>query len=178
MSKSLAEHLAEVRRAIPTGTGKTQANATKPVDEQVDLSEYRPISAHERSILTSLLQSSGPEATAFLPQLEGMMVQSSCTCGCPTISLAVAEHHARTPFRRNIVADMLGEASDGTVGLLVFQARGKLTCLEVYDLAGREGPFGLPNADTIYPFTTSRDEPTKSGASEPVLSESRADTQS
>jgi hypothetical protein len=158
MPKSLAEYLSEVRRAIPIGTQQqdAQANTTAPINNKVDLSTYRPISAKEKELLLALLHRSGPAAEVFLPQLEGMLVCPDCTCGCPTMSLAIADEHPRASFRGNIVADMLGEASDGTVGLLVFQAGGKLTCLEAYDLAGRKGRYSFPPAEAIYPYEKSK----------------------
>jgi hypothetical protein len=44
---------------------------------------------------------------------------------------------------------MTGEASDGLVGLILWQAGGKLTGLEAYDLAGRDQPFELPMPETL-----------------------------
>jgi hypothetical protein len=164
MPKSLAEFLSEVRRAIPVGNRNAQAKATAPITDDVDLSEYRPITPQEKALLTGLLHSSDPAALAFLPQLEGMLAHPNCTCGCPTMALAIAEQHPRTSFRGNIVADMLGEASDGTVGLLLFQAGGKLTCLEAYDLAGRTGRYEFPPAESIYPFEAASNQPQKPGA--------------
>ena len=148
MSKSLAEYLAEVRRAIPAGTGLADAKSTAPINEDVDLSTYRPLEAQERAVVTAMLFQSGPKKQEFLPQLEGLMVQRGCTCGCPSLSFAPPPNGTRIKlYSPNIVADMTGEATDGLVGLLLWQAGGKLTGLEAYDLAGREEPtnYQLPN---------------------------------
>ncbi|SDF67212.1 hypothetical protein [Terriglobus roseus] len=161
MPKSLAEHLSEVRRAIPVGDRDAQANSTAPINDHVDLSQYRPITPQEKALLTAMLHSSGPEALAFLPQLEDMMVKhSECTCGCPSLEFAPPPDETRTAYRySNIVADMYGYANDvppetnhGMMGLILWQAGGKLTGLEAYDLAGRpEGkPYPLPDLETIH----------------------------
>ncbi|MEZ2348161.1 hypothetical protein [Terriglobus sp. RCC_193] len=68
--RSLASLLSEVRRAIPVGDHEAQANATAPIKDHVDLSEYRPITPQEKSLLTAMLHGSGPATLAFLPQLE------------------------------------------------------------------------------------------------------------
>lgn len=49
---------------------------------------------------------------------------------------------------------MTGEAIDGLVGLILWQAGGKLTGLEAYDLAGREEytQYQLPKPKTITSF--------------------------
>jgi len=160
MHKSLAEHLSEVRRAIPVGDHAPQTNVTAPINDHVDLTDYRPITPQEKAIVTAMLHSSDPAALAFLPQLEGMLVIPNCTCGCPSITFAPPPDDTRIPFpHQNIVADMYGyandmppEANNGMMGLILWQAGGKLSGLEIYDLAGRpEGrPYPLPNVETIH----------------------------
>lgn len=153
MRKSLAEHLAEVRRAIPTRGREASADEQATACIQgPDLSNYRPLSSEERDFLTHLLQNAEPDATAFLPQLEGMLAQASCTCGCPTISLAVAQHHPPVPYRNRFVADMVGGSADAMVGILLIQAGGKLLELEVYAFGDITGPFGLPEPKTLQPL--------------------------
>lgn len=50
---------------------------------------------------------------------------------------------------------MTGEATDGLVGLILWQAGGKLTGLEAYDLAEREPPtpYELPRPETLATFS-------------------------
>lgn len=153
MPKSLAEHLAEVRRAIPTR--RHEASADEQVTASIqgpDLSTYRPLSTEERDFLTHLLQHAQPDATAFLPQLEGMLAKANCTCGCPTISLAVAQHHTPVSFPKRFVADMVGGSADAMVGILLIQAGGKLVELEVYAFGDITAPFSLPAPETLQPI--------------------------
>lgn len=62
MPKSLAQHLSEVRRAIPVGDRDAQANTTAPITDHVDLTDYRPITPQEKAILTAMLQLEGATA--------------------------------------------------------------------------------------------------------------------
>jgi len=139
----------------------TQANATAPITDHVDLTDYRPITPQEKALLTAILHSTTPSATVFLPQLEGMLVKhSGCPCGCPSLTFAPPPDETRITFpHQNIVADMYGyaddvppEANHGMMGLILWQAGGKLTSLEAYDLAGRPdgNPYPLPTLETIH----------------------------
>jgi hypothetical protein len=155
MSKSLAEYLAEVRRAIPVEAGLEDAGSTAPINEKVDLSTYRPLEERERAVIAAMLSQCGPKEQEFLPQLDGLMVQRGCTCGCPSLSFAPPPDGTRIDlYRQNIVADKTGEAVDGLVGLLLWQAGGKLTGLEAYDLAGRQDAtqYQLPKPETVASF--------------------------
>ncbi len=156
MSKSLADYLAEVRRAIPTGDRQEDAQSTASINDAVDLSTYRLLASQEKAVIEALLNQSGPKEHAFLPQLEDMMVQRSCTCGCPSLAFAPPPDGTRIDlYHQNIVAEMTGEATDGLVGLILWQAGGKLTGLEAYDLAGREPPtpYELPRPETLARFS-------------------------
>jgi hypothetical protein len=55
MSKSLADYLSEVRRAIPVGQvlGDPHATATAPINDSVDLSKYRPVTPQEQAAALS-----------------------------------------------------------------------------------------------------------------------------
>jgi hypothetical protein len=155
MSKSVAEHLAEVRRAIPVEAGLADARSAAPINEEVDLSTYRPLEQRERAVIAAMLRQSGPKEQEFLPQLDGLLVQRGCTCGCPSLSFAPPPDGTRIDlYPQNIVADMTGEAVDGLVGLILWQAGGKLTGLEAYDLAGRSDAtqYQLPKPETIASF--------------------------
>ena len=156
MSRSLAEYLAEVRRAIPTGERQEYAQSTASINDTVDLSTYRLLAPQEKAVIEALLNQSGPKEHAFLPQLEDMMVQRRCTCGCPSLAFAPPPDGTRIDlYHRNIVAEMTGEAMDGLVGVILWQAWGQLTGLEAYDLAGREPPtpYQLPRAETLATFS-------------------------
>jgi hypothetical protein len=186
MPKSLASLLSEVRRAIPVGDRDAQANATAPITDHVDLTDYRPITPQEKALLTAMLHSTTPPATAFLPQLEGMLVKSGCTCGCPSIDFAPPPDETRIAFpHQNIVSDMFGYTTEGPhndaehlVGLILWQAGGKLTSLEVYDFADRglSEPYPLPILETLHaanfnqPGTPDSESPQREPEPSPISS--------
>jgi hypothetical protein len=156
MSKSFAEYLADVRRAIPTKNGSANIPSAAPINEDADRSTYRPIESQEKAVIAAMLCQNGPREQEFLPQLEGLMVQRRCTCGCPSLSFAPPPDGTRIDlYRQSIVADVTGESVDGLVGLILWQAGGKLTGLEAYDLAGREPStsYQLPKPETIISFS-------------------------
>jgi hypothetical protein len=109
----------------------------------------------EKAFLVTMLDHTGPEAQVFLPQLEWLVVKSGCSCGCPSLDFAPLPVSARVdaPYT-NIVAHMNGESSDGLAGVILWQAGGRLTGLEVYDLAGRDDttPYELPRIETLAKF--------------------------
>lgn len=112
----------------------------------------RPLTPDEEKLLRWILEHGSDEAKSYLPQIEGMQARSSCTCGCPSISLTVS---AGAPLaiitKDRVVADLSGQAPEGvSVGILIFQDGGKLTELEFYpyDDAGK---FSLPTIESLSP---------------------------
>jgi hypothetical protein len=120
-------------------------------------SAQRALTVDEIALLKALLERGGHEA--FLPQLEVAGVTGGCSCGCPTIGIAVPESNAVRTAAPKILVDVLGDVDGRTVGVLVFQAGGMLTELEVYDICGVDGKFGLPAIESIRPLesTSERD---------------------
>ncbi len=119
----------------------------------------RPLTQEEEKLLRWILEHGSDEAKSYLPQLEGMQAESSCTCGCPSISLVVHIDAAEIVGAKDrIVADLSGQAPERvTLGVLLFQDNGRLSELEFYpyDDAGK---FSLPTIESLAPFETS--EPT------------------
>lgn len=77
-----------------------------------------------------------------------------CACGCPTVDLRVAEGIPAAQVQDNPIGDALGAVDGKTVGVMLLQSGGYLTCLEVYDLNDGEipRPFGLPDLKSLRPF--------------------------
>ena len=112
----------------------------------------RPLTEEERAIAEYLLLHAGaPGAAAFVPQLDSARVIGRCSCGCPTVDLAIPPELRVADFpAERLVADATGKVGGKIVGAMVFQDQGLLTLLEVYrweDLS--EEPFGLPTVETI-----------------------------
>jgi len=92
-----------------------------------------------------------------------MRAVRSCTCGCPTIDLALSEGvplgdvNAHSPL-----CDLMGRTAKGElVGVILFQNAGKLSGLEGYSLNGEiqgdSHEFAFPTIESLKEF----------GASEP-----------
>ena len=79
---------------------------------------------------------------------------SNCTCGCPTVSLGVSPEHVSASYPRRLVVDLTGGTPDFLVGVVLFQAGGKLAELEVYAFADITGPSSLPLVETLHSFET------------------------
>jgi hypothetical protein len=113
----------------------------------------RPLTQEEERLLRWILEHGSDEAKSYLPHIQGMRAKSSCSCGCPSISLVVS-HNALpvADVKERIVADLSGQTAEGiSVGVLLFQDDGKLSELEIYPYDD-EGAFGLPTIESLSPF--------------------------
>jgi hypothetical protein len=110
----------------------------------------RPLTQEEEKLLRWALEHGSNEARSYLPQIEGMRAKRSCSCGCPSITLAVSNDvPAVATGRERIVFDLSGRTAEGaSVGLLILQDEGKLTEMEIYPY-GDEGEFGLPTIESL-----------------------------
>jgi hypothetical protein len=124
----------------------------------------RPLSVEEENLLRWILEHGSEEARSFLPQIEGMKAVRSCTCGCPTIRLVVADGVPLGSSQNRILCDLVGRTANGElIGLLLFQGGGELLDLEVYSLDGEAGPpeFGFPTIESFRDFRAG--DPAQSG---------------
>jgi hypothetical protein len=108
----------------------------------------RTLTEQERVFLQAVLRMAHREA--FLEQADVARVRSRCTCGCPTIDLEVPASFCVPGQFSHLLVDELARVEGRTVGVLVFQKAGRLTCLELYDLAGTHTPFDLPAPDDLF----------------------------
>jgi hypothetical protein len=118
---------------------------------------FRPLTPAEEELLRWTLEHGTEEAKSYLPQIERIRAASSCTCGCPSISLVVSDGiPAAVAGKDGVVADLSGQTADGiSVGVLVFQDDGRLSELELYPY-DNDGPFGLPTIESLSPFEVSK----------------------
>ncbi len=147
--RSLSDYLAEVHRGIPSPnvTPPLQQDMTAPIAE--DLSNFRMLSAEESALLTWLLEHGVEGSDQFLCQLPFMKAEPSCSCGCPSLALRVIGHVPPILNQPRMIADYLGKVDGKLVGLILWNAGGQLSELEVYDLEGVDRTFGLPAIETL-----------------------------
>lgn len=116
------------------------------------LSEDRSLTPEEKDLVEFLLRHAAPpEGLAFIPQLDHANVTGRCSCGCPTVDLAVpSEFRVSNPPQCQPLADATGRVDGKVVGVMLFQSGGLLSLLETYRLEDiSDDPFGLPPISTI-----------------------------
>jgi hypothetical protein len=112
----------------------------------------RPLTLEECSLAEHFLRHAGlPGAAAFIPQLTHARATGQCSCGCPTVDLAVPpDMRVSDPPKNRLIADATGRVDGKMVGAMIFQNDGLLTLLEIYRLEDiSENAFGLPPVETI-----------------------------
>jgi hypothetical protein len=110
--------------------------------------ENRPLTTDERSLLEWLILNGSRSAAKYAPQIPRVSVVSRCTCGCPTIDLAVDGKHA--DGGSELVADFVGKSPEGRqVGVILHCRGGQISELEGYAIDEVTGTFGLPRPDDL-----------------------------
>src|SRR6185295_2941406 len=90
----------------------------------------RPLTADEVILLSWLMEHGTPDAARYADQIERVRVAAECTCGCPTIDLAV-DGQPRAAGGSLIISDAVGTTPDGTaVGVILHVRGGALSELE------------------------------------------------
>ena len=148
---SLADELAKLCRSfrvnsVPKGP---RWKLVKEGERATTITLDRPLSDEEHAIAEWLLRNAEPPALDFLPQLKVARVTGRCSCGCPTVDLTIPQDLPREKYRRSPIAEGTGYVGPDMVGLMLFQAGGHLTCLEVYDLSDISHPYPLPALATL-----------------------------
>jgi hypothetical protein len=116
------------------------------------LADKRPLTTEERTLLDWLVAHGLPNARRYAAQLGRVTVASRCTCGCPTIDLAVDGN--QTSWASELIADAEGRSPEGiSVGVILYCREGQLSELEVYPIDEVKGPFALPNPSTLVPLS-------------------------
>lgn len=119
--------------------------------------ENRQLTTEEQTLIEWLIAHGTSEAKNYARQLEGLHVVSRCSCGCPTVDLAVVNAQASTTGPSLILADFLGVTSEGQqVGIILHAREGKISELEVYQLDETVGT-SLPKIETLNPFDRPKD---------------------
>jgi hypothetical protein len=111
--------------------------------------EARELTNKERLLLEEFLRHGTPKSKVYAEQLPYVTVVSRCSCGCPTIDLAVRGQTAPPGSPSQILSDAGGVSPEQVrFGIIVHAREGLISELEVYpiDLAGT---FSLPEIDRI-----------------------------
>src|SRR5687767_905610 len=83
---------------------------------------HRELTAEEKRLLEWLLARSA-EGAEYVSQLMSLAVVARCTCGCPTLDLAVDGRKSRTVGASTILADAVGQSPEGVPVNVILHAR-------------------------------------------------------
>jgi hypothetical protein len=115
--------------------------------------ERRPLTEGERKLLEWLLTNGSADAKPYLSQIANVNVVGKCTCGCPTIDLALGDREQRKTAPSTILADFVGKSPEGVeAGVIVHAREGEVSELEVYAIPDWKGPFNLPSVESLKQF--------------------------
>jgi hypothetical protein len=115
--------------------------------------ERRPLSREERILLEWLIANGSPDAQRYASQVADASVVGTCTCGCPTIDLAVGDRKQRKTAPSLILADFVGKTPEGIeVGVILHAREGEISELEIYAIPQVDGPFNLPSIESLKQF--------------------------
>jgi hypothetical protein len=127
-----------------------ESNAVDPLGGNFSQSERRALSDAERTLLEWLLANGAPDARQFESQIAQVRVVGRCTCGCPTIDLAIGDRERRTIGASHILAEAEGITPEGIeVGVILHAREGQLSELEVYPIPEVDAPFSLPSIASL-----------------------------
>lgn len=113
--------------------------------------DTRPLTTQERGLLRWMLEHGGPEAAAFLPQVDvAEATLWKCACGCASFNMRV-RGLSEAPPGCHPIADFLFGEGESLCGAFVFEQGGILSGLEVYGF-GVDAPKTLPDPAVLRPF--------------------------
>lgn len=112
----------------------------------------RPLTQQEAALLRWMLDNCGPDALAYMDQIDRLRVVSECTCGCPTIDLALDEQPVATTGGSSIIADAEGESPEGFRVNVIVHVRDDVICELEVAAFDNTGPFALPQPSDLRAF--------------------------
>lgn len=127
--------------------------------DAVSIPEDRPLSAHETTLVSWMLEHGIAAAAEFPPQLAEARVVSRCYCGCASVDFAVNGVVPPSGNAIGILADFEYRTAEGHLnGAFVFERTGLLAGLEVWSIDGLSTPTSLPTVEQLQ-LLVSLDQP-------------------
>jgi hypothetical protein len=106
--------------------------------------EFRALTLEEFRLLEWLLAHATALNANYVAQLSRVRVVARCTCGCPTLDLALDDKKFRAVGGSEILADASGHSPEGVpVNVLLHARQGELSELEVISCDGTK-TFSMP----------------------------------
>ena len=111
--------------------------------------EFRDLTFEERRLLEWLIANGNADASAYVSQLAQVKVVARCTCGCPTLDLALGRKKSRTVGVSTILADAVGRSPENVPVNVILHAReGEISELEVIS-CDETKVFGMPTPEML-----------------------------
>jgi hypothetical protein len=111
--------------------------------------EYRELTPEERRLFEWLIANGNAEASGYDSQVSQLKVVARCTCGCPTLDVALGERKSRTVGASTILADAVGQSPEGVPVDVILHAReGEISELEVVSHDATK-VFSLPRPEML-----------------------------
>ncbi len=94
--------------------------------------ECRELSPAERRLFEWLIANGNAEASGYDSQVSQLKVVARCTCGCPSLDVALGKRKSRTVGASTILADAVGQTPEGVpVEVILHASAGEISGLEV-----------------------------------------------
>jgi hypothetical protein len=108
----------------------------------------RPLTDEERRLARWMLENSGPDARAFLGQLEAADATTwRCRCGCASFQFKVPGRPTAPPGVHVLGTFVFGTEAELS-GVFIYENEGTLSGVEVYGLPG-DAPDALPDPESL-----------------------------
>jgi hypothetical protein len=109
----------------------------------------RPFRSEEKALFRWLISHGTAEAAQYAAQVERVQVVSECSCGCPTIGLALDGRLVAQTGGSLIISDLVGTSPEGHKVNVILHVRGEeLSELEVYACDGSD-VLSLPKPEDL-----------------------------
>lgn len=114
----------------------------------------RPLTDDERRIAHWMLENAGPDARAYVGQLEAAEATTwRCPCGCASFNFKIPGR-PEAPPSVHVLGDFVFGTESDLSGIFIYESNGILSGVEVYGLAG-DAPAVLPDPESLRPFGSS-----------------------
>ena len=106
--------------------------------------EPRPLTQEDQTLLEWLIANGSPHGNQYVSQIAEVSLVGRCTCGCPTIDLALGGRKQKKTAPSEILADFVGRTPEGIeVGVVLHAREGEISELEVYAISDVKEPIQI-----------------------------------
>jgi hypothetical protein len=112
----------------------------------------RPLTEHERELVRWLLEHATISSNHLLEEIPRLGVVGTCSWGYPTTIFARYGEEKSDKRPDGLSGDYLAYSENQLVGVMLFASDSEIIMLEAYSMSGSDKPFGLPAAESLFPW--------------------------